>query len=106
MRTLILAAAAVALTAAAGTAAAQMPSPDQIIKAWDSNGDGSVSKDEWTAAGRPADRFDRVDANHDGKVTAEELGQAMAKMRQRRQGGAAPSSAEPPSQPPAGDQPN
>ena len=84
MRTLILVAAAATALGAAGTAAAQMPSPEQIIKAWDTSGDGAVSKDEWTAAGRPAERFDSVDANHDGKITTEELGAAMAKMRQMR----------------------
>jgi Ca2+-binding EF-hand superfamily protein len=65
---------------------AQAPDPAQIVKAWDKDGDGSVSKDEWVAAGRPAERFDLVDANHDGKVTADELSAAMAKMRQQNGG--------------------
>lgn len=81
-KALILAAASAALLAAGGAARAQMPSPADIIKAWDKNGDGAVDKQEWVAAGRPAERFDLVDANHDGKVTAEELQAAMAKMRQ------------------------
>lgn len=80
---LAAAAAAAALAAVAGAAHAQMPAPADIIKAWDKDGDGAVSKDEWTAAGRPAERFDMVDANHDGKVTAAELEAAMAAMRQR-----------------------
>lgn len=86
MRTLILAASAAALLAAPllapATASAQAPDPATIIKNWDKNGDGAVSKDEWVAAGRPAERFDMVDANHDGKITAEELTAAMARMRQ------------------------
>ena len=86
MRTVIFAAAAAALLASAGVASAQAPDPATIIKNWDKNGDGSVSKDEWVAAGRPAERFDVVDANKDGKVTAEELAAAMAAMRQRQGG--------------------
>ena len=86
MRTIIIAAAAAVGIAAAGAASAQMPSPADMVKNWDKNGDGAVSKDEWIAAGRPGERFDAVDANHDGKVTAEELAAAMAAMRQRQGG--------------------
>lgn len=82
MRKLVFAAAA-ALLASAGAAFAQMPAPADIIKNWDKNGDGAVDKAEWTAAGRPAERFDAIDANKDGKVTAAELDAAMAAMRQR-----------------------
>ena len=87
MRTLIITAAvAAALLAAAGAASAQMPTPADMIKSWDKNGDGAVTRDEWTAAGRPAERFDIVDANKDGKITAAELEAAMAAMRQRNGG--------------------
>ena len=86
MRTIIFAAAATAVLAVAGVASAQAPAPADIIKNWDKNGDGAVDKAEWVAAGRPAERFDAVDANHDGKVTAEELAAAMAAMRQRQGG--------------------
>jgi hypothetical protein len=86
MRTILIAAGAAALLAAAGAAHAQMPAPANIIKAWDSNGDGAVSKAEWVAAGRPAERFDVVDADHDGKVTRAELEAAMAKMHQHHGG--------------------
>jgi Ca2+-binding EF-hand superfamily protein len=78
MRLIILAAAAALMASAA---AAQMPAPADIVKAWDKDGDGAVNKEEWAAAGRPAERFDLVDANKDGKVTAEELGAAMARMQ-------------------------
>ncbi len=81
MRPFLLAA-AFAL-AAAGVAQAQMPAPADLIKRWDTDGDGAVSKAEWTAAGRPAERFAMVDANKDGKVTAAEMEAAMAAMRQR-----------------------
>jgi Ca2+-binding EF-hand superfamily protein len=60
-----------------------MPAPADLIKRWDTDGDGAVSKAEWTAAGRPAERFAMVDANKDGKVTAAEMEAAMAAMRQR-----------------------
>ncbi len=86
MRTAIIAAAALAVLGVATTASAQMPAPADMIKNWDKNGDGAVSKDEWVAAGRPAERFDLVDANKDGKITAAELEAAMAAMRQRNGG--------------------
>lgn len=84
MRTLALAA---LLAVAATTAAAQAPAPPamaMIFKSWDKDADGAISKAEWTDAGRPADRFDLVDANKDGKVTPAELEAAMAAMRQRQ----------------------
>jgi Ca2+-binding EF-hand superfamily protein len=94
MRIVILAATtAAALLIGADFASAQAPAPApgaatpsaaDILKQWDTNKDGTVSKDEWTAAGRPAERFDMVDANKDGKITAEELATAMAAMRQRQ----------------------
>lgn len=83
MRKMIFAATAAALLAGAGAAYAQMPAAADIIKSWDKNGDGAVDKAEWTAAGRPAERFDAVDTNKDGKVTAAELDAAMAAMRAR-----------------------
>ncbi|HEV7385337.1 MAG TPA: EF-hand domain-containing protein [Phenylobacterium sp.] len=100
MRLAIFSAAAAALLIGAGSAAAQTPAPApggapagpppsaaEILKQWDTNKDGTISKEEWTAAGRPAERFDAVDANKDGKITADELDKAMAAMRQRQGGG-------------------
>ncbi|ALL13789.1 hypothetical protein [Caulobacter henricii] len=89
-RTIIAAALASITTLAAGAAMAQMPPPAEIIKAWDKNADGVVDKAEWVAAGRPEDRFAMVDADHDGKVTADELAAAMARMRASQPGGGAP----------------
>lgn len=86
MRTFIISVATIVVLAAAGTASAQMPAPADMIKSWDKNGDGAVTRDEWTAAGRPAERFDIIDANKDGKITAAELEAAMAAMRQRNGG--------------------
>jgi hypothetical protein len=86
MRFVIIAASAAALLGSVGVAQAQMPPAADVIKMWDTNSDGAVSKDEWVAAGRPAERFDAVDANKDGKITAAELEAAMAAMRQRQGG--------------------
>jgi Ca2+-binding EF-hand superfamily protein len=83
MRTLIFAMATAALLATAGHALAQMPAPADIIKQWDKDGDGSVSKAEWVAAGRPAAGFDAIDADKSGKITVAELEAAMSAMRQR-----------------------
>jgi EF hand len=77
---------AAALAAAlftAGLAHAQMPPAAELLKAWDTNADGAVDRAEWTAAGRPAERFDMVDADKDGKISAAELEAAMAAMRAR-----------------------
>ncbi len=86
MRKLIVFATAAAILAVAGAASAQMPAPADMIKNWDKNGDGGVTKDEWAAAGRPAERFDIVDTDKDGKISAAELEAAMAAMR-RQNGG-------------------
>ena len=47
----------------------------------DADGDRALSRDEFTK--RALDHFDRVDANHDGKISAEEREQAHAAMRER-----------------------
>lgn len=86
MRKVFFALAAAATLAAGGAAQAQMPAAADLIKSWDKNGDGAVSKDEWVAAGRKAERFDLVDANHDGKISVEELQAAMDRMRQQHGG--------------------
>jgi hypothetical protein len=83
MRTIIIAA---ALAAMAVPAFAQMPAPADVVKQWDKDGDGAVSKEEWVAAGRPAERFDAVDADKNGKITVAELEAAFAAMRQRQGG--------------------
>jgi EF hand domain-containing protein len=43
---------------------------DMFVKAFDANGDGKVSKEEFLAK-RPG--FDKIDGNHDGSVTSEEV---------------------------------
>lgn len=110
MRRMLLAALATCATVAAGAALAQdgpppgmrMPAPEDIFKRWDANSDGVVDKAEWTAAGRPEDRFAMIDVDKDGKVTLDELKGAFEKMRQRRmQQGDGP----PPGPPPEGPMP-
>ena len=55
-----------------GTAYAQAPSPEEMMKENDTNNDGIVTREE--AAKTPLkDFFDMVDANHDSKVTLAEL---------------------------------
>ncbi|HET8945443.1 MAG TPA: EF-hand domain-containing protein [Candidatus Polarisedimenticolia bacterium] len=43
---------------------------DMFAKSFDANGDGKVSKEEFLAK-RPM--FDRIDGNHDGSVTSDEV---------------------------------
>jgi len=76
-------------TVAAGSALAQMPSPEKIHKKWDTNADGGIDKAEWLAAGRKEARFDQADTDKDGKISLDELKDGMGKMKARRQGDAA-----------------
>jgi len=67
----------------AGSALAQMPSPEKIHKKWDTNADGGIDKAEWIAAGRKEARFAKADADGDGKISLEELKAGMARMKAR-----------------------
>jgi hypothetical protein len=101
MRRWVLSAAAAALTlGVAVPAMAQQPAPDQqqaeriqkrraavrhnVRERWqrlDKDGNGSISRDEWV---RDQQTFDRLDANKDGVLSREELGQAVQqRIRQR-----------------------
>lgn len=68
----IIAAAALGATAITGIAVAQTSSSPQSARALrgDSNGDGSLSRAEFVA--KAEQRFARMDANRDGRVTREE----------------------------------
>ena len=75
--------AAAALAAFATAASAQGFDPAAIFKQFDANNDGGISKEEWVAAGRPAERFEATDADKDGKVTEVELTAAIQRMMQQ-----------------------
>lgn len=75
---------AAALVAALAAAAAQQYTAEQLMRAWDKDHDGVLTKQEWLAAGRQARGFDVSDADHDGKLTLDELKAAMARAAQRR----------------------
>jgi hypothetical protein len=84
MRRHLIATALASLAAlTAGSALAQMPSPEKIFKAWDKNADGGIDKAEWIAAGRKEARFAKADADADGKITLEELRAGMTRMKAR-----------------------
>lgn len=52
----------------------------QMISAVDSNKDGKISLQEYEA--RPVSNFDRLDANHDGVVTSQEIAAAGSQRKQ------------------------
>ncbi|MBF0587502.1 MAG: hypothetical protein HQL53_00090 [Magnetococcales bacterium] len=55
------------------------PSPDQLIEKLDADGDGALNADE--ARGPLAKRFERMDGNGDGKVSREELERSFAAVQ-------------------------
>jgi len=69
--------AALSLAAAAGLAHAQGPRGGQ-----DANGDGVVTAQAFEEAAKA--RFQRLDANHDGVIDAEELAAIQKRMEERR----------------------
>lgn len=84
---------ALTLVALAGAACAQEtppPGPPRGMMRADANGDGVVTKAEFTADNDA--RFARMDANHDGKLDASE-------MPQRRPRGPRPPEGPPPPPP-------
>ena len=60
----------------------------RMFERMDSDHDGKVSLAE--ASSRALEMFDRTDSNHDGTVTAEERRAAMQRFREDRRGGDAP----------------
>ncbi|HZZ35103.1 MAG TPA: EF-hand domain-containing protein [Caulobacteraceae bacterium] len=77
MRRLVIAAA----LACAPSASLALPPAATIMEAWDTNGDGVLTKDEWLAAEHPLKEFRYSDTNHDGKVTLAELKVALKKAK-------------------------
>jgi len=76
---------------AAGANAQPMPDrdPGEMMRRADTDGDGTVSRDEFIKA-RTADlqaAFDRIDANGDGKLDEQEVTAAAERMRSMGAGG-------------------
>ncbi len=55
----------------------------RFVKA-DINGDGALSRDEAKGMPRVSAHFDEIDADHDGRVTLQEIAQVLAAMRDSR----------------------
>jgi Ca2+-binding EF-hand superfamily protein len=95
LRSAVLAAALLGLGAAgvlAGSAPAHAAEANLIGQA-DSNGDGTISEQEWMNASKK--RFEKLDTNHNGVIDQTELQAARDSLRERfrsrwqqRQGGA------------------
>jgi len=64
-----------------GNAAAQGRTPESAVKKHDKNGDGRVSRDEWT---RSPNVFKRIDKNGDGFLTADDFAKFFAARRAKR----------------------
>jgi Ca2+-binding EF-hand superfamily protein len=75
---------ALVATPTIGQEALQSRDPAEIIKLLDTDKDTTISKEEWVAAGRREERFARIDADGNGKVTVEELKAAIAAMQGRQ----------------------
>lgn len=86
MRLFLLAALlpAAALAAEPGQPPAPTGAAAEKLLAADTDGDGSWSKAEWTAAGRRERGFDMLDADRNGLLTRAELRDGLTKLRERR----------------------
>lgn len=63
---------------------------DEMLKKFDTNGDGKISKEEWLEFSRKEadDRYSKMDTNSDGSVDKAEMEEGTRKMREMRgQGG-------------------
>ena len=83
---LLMAALAVAGSDVAAQSTRQPPEKAQKrlaarLKKLDANQDGSISREEWK--GRPK-AFDRLDVDHNGTVTVQELQRVARKARKRK----------------------
>jgi Ca2+-binding EF-hand superfamily protein len=67
---MMLAVSAFGVAAAQQAATQSRPSPMQRM---DANGDGAITREEAARFPRLAERFDDLDKNHDGKLSADEL---------------------------------
>lgn len=87
MRLILIAAllpvAAIASEPAAPPAMAANGAAEKLIAA-DTDGDGSWSKAEWTAAGRRERGFKMFDTDRNGLLTRAELRDGLTRLRERR----------------------
>jgi len=60
--------------------AGQIPKPEDVIKRFDGDGDGKISKEEFPNA----EMFDRLDRDGDGFVTKEEIPERLLKLANPR----------------------
>lgn len=62
----------------------KMPHPhgEKMFQKMDTNGDGTISQDEWTA--HHGSKFAEIDANKDGKLSKEELKAHHEKHKKER----------------------
>ncbi|MGE3302025.1 MAG: hypothetical protein AB7M12_02805 [Hyphomonadaceae bacterium] len=81
-----LAAALAVCQVAAAAPAHAWPSGAEIVRLWDKNRDGFVSKAEWLKAGRPLEHLRFVDGNRDGKADAAEIDAAIERLLAIRAG--------------------
>ena len=56
------------------------PRGRRALKRLDADGNGAISRQEWT---RRPEAFDRLDANKDGQITSDELGSARRRAAKR-----------------------
>ena len=56
------------------------PRGRRALKRLDADGNGAISRQEWT---RRPEAFDRLDANKDGQITTDELGSARHRAAKR-----------------------
>ncbi|HEX7816027.1 hypothetical protein [Dyella sp.] len=64
-----------------GTGSITIAQIKQRFEKADTNGDGALDRNEAKAMPRVAQHFDDIDADHDGKVSMQEIGRYLAAMR-------------------------
>jgi hypothetical protein len=72
-----------------GAEGRQLPMKGEMFKRLDTNGDGKVTKEEFSAHEKQQSeqRFSRIDTNKDGSIEKSEAEEAAKKMRERVQEG-------------------
>jgi hypothetical protein len=83
LATLALAASPALAQNGGGAAMQQMlQNPDAVFAAADADKNDEITKEEWLAAGRREQGFNRFDANGDGKLVKAEWAAAVEAMKQ------------------------